>query len=546
MAGTPKSEADLLTEFAPGQAPGSITPEDEQDFIVSVPEWDDPSNASGLGAPAILRGTVSAHLASGVTVGAGQSTATQQATLAGLQAAVNYAAQNNKFFEIVPGTYEIYGVSGLAIPYSPNMDWRGSAKTIISQFATNAPILTIGDGAGTNQAYDIYFDGVSCQYGVDQTGQTAAIGIVIGPLAFGRLKNISFGASVTGHNAYTGVAVVGSGSFFSNRVADMTVDGVQQTLLRVDNLSTGNLWERIHVHQGSHTPVAINGPAVQLKGINYSAGNGSVFEQMNIEHCLCQNQLDLEGMRGVTFAALHLEDNASTVYPTIIYMTDSSPQFIGLDILDHKFLAANNIQSPPNVFHGFYADPVSLQGFMMQWVDGGQIDTAFYVFSESGTGVDAAAVANGSSLHFADYGNNNLNSYINLDEQLTGPVLPITSGSVDRYSRSPFFSIAEGVHLYLTGNFTLYGQLRGQTYINYPASLSANATLALKNTMRSGSPGASVTRQVGDTVFVRRAAGTAANTLTITNDAGTTIATITTAATTVTCVYNGTDWVVVT
>src|SRR4051812_19841188 len=117
--GTIKTDSALLTEFRDGQSAGAIVPLDVRDVIVSKANvndlYDDPSNASGLGAAAIIRGSLYADAISGIVVGGGQNTATQQNNATLLQNAITYCAAHNKIFEI-QGTYEINNSTGLVIP----------------------------------------------------------------------------------------------------------------------------------------------------------------------------------------------------------------------------------------------------------------------------------------------------------------------------------------------------------------------------------------------------------------------------------------------
>src|SRR6185437_13036600 len=114
--GTVRPDSALLTEFQDGQPNGAIIPQYVRDLIASKPIvndiYNDPTNTSGLGAPALIRGTLYADHISGIVQGLGQSTATQQNNAALLQNAINYCATNNKIFEI-EGFYQINSSTGL-------------------------------------------------------------------------------------------------------------------------------------------------------------------------------------------------------------------------------------------------------------------------------------------------------------------------------------------------------------------------------------------------------------------------------------------------
>jgi hypothetical protein len=231
---TAKTPSALGTEsaavYADGQASGSITPARirpvQQDVIDSYAPWDDPSNAIGLGAPAILRGTISLTRASGVVVGTGQTGAVRSANATAVQAALDAAAANNKFVEFEEGTIEFSNSTGLYFGSATSstlsnqytgFTFRGSTeKSILRQFTATAPVLNIGDFTNGGSIRGMKIGGLLLDYGITPGGTSAYF------LRFGGAWGSSFRDLRVGTLSYLAYDALhidlpgGNDAFFSN------------------------------------------------------------------------------------------------------------------------------------------------------------------------------------------------------------------------------------------------------------------------------------------------------------------------------------------
>jgi hypothetical protein len=231
---------------------------------------DDPTNASGLGTPAIIRGTVYGHLAVGVTQGSGQTLAVRQTTATGLQNALNYAINNGKFFELEPGIYEIDTPTGLQIAqttYLSGFTFRGDRSSRIIQFHSNAPVLTIGDATGAAYSINLDIKGLRAEYGVSQSGNTSANTLVIGSMRNSKLANIFVGSDNGGYTypntpvlypGYRGVYFYSAGNNFPFVCTfdDFFVSGAQHDLVNISTGSEGLIFRNWYCTNGYNATVS--------------------------------------------------------------------------------------------------------------------------------------------------------------------------------------------------------------------------------------------------------------------------------------------------
>mgnify|MGYP007027765848 CR=1 FL=1 len=311
--------------------------------------------------PYLLRGTVSGHLWSGVTKGSGNSQAVREATRAGLQAAMDYAATNRKFFELEPGIYEIHG-TGLNIPVAQGFTFKGSmgaagyTGTSIVQFGPDTSILNIGAIGPSGGIPDtIVVDGVALRYGTNTAGMPNACGIRIGRLWMSQLLNIDMTANWNGttwdNPPLVGILIddqsVGTG-FFSNIVKNVRVKGVRESFIKASTTGTGNSFENIYMGNGgasnSGEAIAITGPALYWSTAN-RAQYGNVWNQLNIEWTSAQKLIAMNVTSSV-FNSVHLEGNRATGWnPCLIESASSNLQFNQLDILHQRFSTGTGMDS---------------------------------------------------------------------------------------------------------------------------------------------------------------------------------------------------------
>jgi hypothetical protein len=293
-----------------------------------------------LGAPAVLRGSVYAHRAPGVTLGPGQTRATQAATLVGLQAALDDAAATNRFFEIEPNVYEIFGPAGLIIrAEARNFKWAGSVGSRLVQFRENAPILTIGDTGKDGYAAHQVITGFSLDYGVGQAGKAGAIALVLGSAAWNVVEQFIVCTNYMDNPPSMGLAVTTTSAsnkfFFQNTIRNGEIGGGQVSLLSVKMDGTGNLWEDIYTHFGSDAASrqTCSGPAWDLDPPGQMDDN--VFVRCNIEHVNSTAMIHASGALNTTFIGLHIEDVGLTgPDPAVVSQSGGQLRFIQSLIMD--------------------------------------------------------------------------------------------------------------------------------------------------------------------------------------------------------------------
>jgi hypothetical protein len=527
-----------------------------------APGVDDIGNASGLSAPAIIRGTVYAHLANGVTVGAGQNTAIRTATLAGLNAAIAYAGSVGKFFEIEPGTYEIYGSGGLVVPAQTNnaIYWKGSNATTIVQYSTNTPVLTLGDATGANTIYGLKFDGVTLEYGVSQTGNTGAIACLSGPSAWCVLESIGVSATSGGYYpitnpSYIAFATTTGGVWFNNAVRDMHLFGAQQTLLLQQAQGTGNEWSNIYVSNGSNNDAsesvygALSGPAIQVGNSSFSTESGNVWTRVNIESVKCAYAvLLIQEAQSNTFHSLHFENLEMTASNTaLIQNVGSNVNMTAVETYDIQVPAgltgisvlANNNGGEVNLIDGLrmgwstYSDPGLNSPMMIVNSGGASAD------QNERTVIRGFVITDGSTNNATQMsiwnGTYPITGYSSYDGQIGTLTVDQLQARTEGYVPS-----------ITTTTYTHYGCHADATII-YPATLPAAATITLSNKKYPSGLGSSLATPTGLCVQVRRTGGTYANTLTIKDGAsGSTLVTNSTNSTGYLFTFNGTNWVAAT
>lgn len=532
---------------------------------------DDPTNASGLGAPAIIRGTVYAHLAAGVTVGAGQTTTVRQATAVGLQNAITYAATNGKIFEIIPNIYEINNTTGLIIPAQQNgFTWRGERGGVggsgyggsqIVQYnvtAPGTPALTIGDSTGGSVMARMDFNGVHVRYGAAQPiTNTGACTLVIGPCTVSNIDNIGIqqggsysGGSPQGFNGYVGVYFVG-GQFFSNVCSNWEIFGCQQTYFLANNFSTGNIFNNIYLNGGGGTA------AVPLAGnfVSINTNNGASFEvkfnQLNCEWASCNRVLNFtQGM--VLIDMLHVEGiNFTGVSPGVLITYGSALDIRNLNLVDPKVLLANIAGSGGAVlFQDWPGEPSNFifNNVSINSETSGNINAQVQIAAmrggyPGGTYGKSHGSCSIDKAVFSDSTGTNQISGIFFDEgmQPTSSTF-LVPASVSKYEFGSAGSDVLGAVIPVKATYTHYGQYTNATLI-VPTSVTG-FTITLAATMAASPSNQPV--NLGNKVHFTRTAGTSSGIVLVKDDAGTTLSTFASGVTTPTdadYIFNGTHYV---
>lgn len=500
---------------------------------------DDPTNTSGLSAPAIIRGTVYAHLVSGVTLGSGQSTATRQATATALQSAINYSVANGKFFEIEPSIYEIDSTTGINIANTSGttqFELHGTTMSRIINYnvsGTGAPVLTVGDTTGASYSYNIRIKGLSLEHGSTQSGLTSSVALTLMGLSQCSIEQISAGAPYGTYPEYNCVTVAGPLHCFSCSFRDWALNGAQANMLFIDVIGTGNVFENLYLNNNS---AALSGSFLVLA--NSQAFTEQDFRQINVEHGSCNNPVKIQFSNGLSLRNLHMESIVMTgAYPALITTNGYVVDIDQLTVQNCSFLTANaSGVGYVLVDYSPGAGVVSIGHLNMIYDTASQINMPLYLFQGSGLPADANSIIEIGNARLFDNGGNNFSGNLSFDSHMPVPTFQVPSNFL-RYEYGKWGSRVTKAVIPVTATYTHYGQHEDAT-LEVPASITSfTITLAAVQ----GATGTQAVR-TGAVVNIRRQSGTASGTLTVKNDAGTTLTTSTTAATDYYYVFSGTHY----
>lgn len=494
-------------------------------------------------------GTVNLATFAGVTVGTGQTLLVRQNNCTNINAAISFAETNGLELDVPAGTYEINCVGGIVIPAtgitSKGFKWRGSrlGSLIVQYYATSpgGPALTIGDITGGTISYGLDFDGASVSYGASQTGFTSAETVQIGAMANGRITGMFIGSCCSNPNpGYDGVLFANGGTllFANNSVADLYVSGAQRTLFNATNaLGQSDVFSNITLRNGSTTPSALTGYCLTLGTTTTTEPKFTGLDCLEISGNVI---VDIQNAIGAKIDNLHLQGIQSTGANPVLVQTSGADVKIGSMQVQDWVVKAANLSGTPKVFRDASATASNLVVSSLNFLNtvSSNVNTPFTVMAP-----DAPANDNGAysinEIRFQDTVGTTYAGNVNLDSHM-----PTTSSTfctperVGQYTWGPMGSAVDKAVIPITATYTHYGQLTGST-IEVPASITS-FTLTLAATQ-----GATGTAPVGlgTTVHVRRQSGSAAGTLTIVDDAATTLATSTTAAVDYWFIFNGTHFV---
>lgn len=511
--------------------------------IPTIVPFDDPNNNSGLGVPAILRGTVSTYNLGGLTIGAGLSTPVRQANATALQSAINYAAVNGKFLEIVPGTYEINSSTGLTIPAQGfnkyTMTLRGDpAGTIIMQYyngGTGAPVLTIGDVTGTTASVGLDIYGLTLRYGASQAGLTSSTPFVVGNTIWGKIAGMFISDSIfPGYDAM----LVSGGNNFSMTWDNLALGGCQRNMLHIAATGTQSVWRNVYMNNGGSN---VFNP---LSGayLYFDTNDVGHFDNVNMEWGACQYLVYAANTTtNLEFDALHFEGiKMSGSFPTMFWLSGAQLKIGLLNIVDVLVQSANLGGTTAQIFVDYSPIPSAVQVDSMIWTNTalGQINTPFSMLVASGAPGDDVPVLTVNSGFLQDQTFTNIfNGRFQFDGHMPAATFAApTKWSSYKYGASA--SLVDRANIPVSATYTHYGQHENASIL-VPASITG-FTITLAATM--GATGTQAVR-TGNTVHVRRQSGSASGTLLVKDDAGTTLTTSTTAAADFWYVFNGTHYV---
>ena len=554
MSGSVQTDSTLLAEFPDNPPAGGIPPASARNIIASKPPWD---VLGGSPAPSIIRGTL--DLARWFTMNGGllgdmTATPAQRVTNATiLQNGINYAAGLNRAIAWFPtARVEINSTAGIVFPVSQTgLTVRGQSapNAGIVQFAPAtgpAPILIFGDitGAATlgGQA-DV--EGLYCAYGVTQAGNTGAYAVQFGAWAASRFANLkvdkygpfgTFPAYVCWYETY--------GSF-SCTFADLNMQGGQQSIMRLtqNGATSGNVYSNVYCSCGNL------GAPLPLTDYAFGWGNNGVvnqiFNQLNIESVTTGRLMNIPNCRATVFSDVHLESISLTGAEPLVWACAGSSVTIDGCLLDFRCTTADGASVFGRFVGTFGADTVTMRTIDLtnSTTGNGAVNLPFYLVDGVIT-PDTPPSISCDGLHIEDDTGTGLSQNVGW-EATTMPLsafAPIAGAG--RFQFGENLSRSFATVRTVTATYTHYGADTDATLL-VPATLSAPAAITLANTFKASGTGSTTPPLSGNTVRVRRQAGTYANALTVVNGgpgAGT-LWTDTDAADERQFTFNGTNWV---
>jgi hypothetical protein len=466
------------------------------------------------GMPFLLRGTVSARLWPGVTPGAGVGRAQRQRNLAGLQAALDHAVANRRFFELEPGLYEIEGEAGLRVP--PTKDgfvWRGAKGSLLKQFADNAPVLTLGDVAGSREIQDMDLRGVRLLYDADQSDHARSSALRIGLMRNSTVEQVAVlaeyaetGPSVKAHRGIHITNASHAFGFFSNTVKDVMVGGAARSLLDIALVGTGSVFSNIYLTQGvTGSPQPIAGVPLRIAGT--ADLYETVFEQLNIEWCIANVLIHAQSCRSTTFLSTHLEGNRLAGWsPRVMTVATSGINAIGWNVLDQEIRRSEVTGGTrPSLFQCYGDCAITGSGMEIAWSAAGRVDIPFHLFSVSpDSPAGAQQAASVTNLSLRDAGGGNSRSF-GLDAGVSSTGLGM-SGGVARYTHHELLSEVEGARFRGNADATVFGD-HHRPLLCFPAALGGRRVVTLSDRLKPQGVGGSCSTPAGALVGVLREAG---------------------------------------
>lgn len=527
MSGTAKTTAALLTE-QPDNTSNLVLPQQMRNLTVSGPQWDVVSAAA---APGILRGCVELGdyilrnpVGTGCAVGAGQTTTIRQNNAAAVQNAFNYAATNSKFLEFAPNIIEINNAAGILLQASSFGGFRlfGSKEnSVLAQFFTGAPVMTIGPTDGTSIP-SVVIDGMKLLYsGADSTATVLNVGFIY----FSKVSNLSINGNMFADTAIYVGAAAGNVLPFSNIFANLTAAQAKVTLLECDGTATGNVWINCYLNNNVAGAQALSLAPLTFGWTGGAAPDETTFDQLNIEHCKAPMIMGFNG-GSATFLGCHWEN---------VQLTGASPIFWRLAS------AATNISivGGTTVDLGLNSGLMSGTATYFSFYDDAQISMRAHRFKNTGSpavvrnmqiqmysppdGLTPASVTRPLGVFISDTRlDASYKGFMSLD-----PSTPrATYGDlelIDGYrGRSVYTRITGRACIVDPPTATvIYGALGSDIIVRYNTPLTGNVTLTLATLLISGG---TLNRPALDQIrVIRESSCTGAFTITVRNAALTTI-----------------------
>lgn len=460
-----------------------------------------------------------------------------------------------KFFELEPGLYELEGAAGLLIPAGKDgFDWRGSKGSMLKQFSSNCPILTIGDV--TNQAaqsQDLHLSGARVFYATDQSGHPKSTALQIGLLRNSTIEQVSiladYGETGPLVKAYRGIHIISSGSrfgFFSNNLRDIFIGGADYSLMDVALVGTGSVFSNIYLTQGvTGHPAPISGCPLHIVGT--ADQYETVFEQLNVEWCAANTLIQAQSCRAMSFISMHLEGNQLLGRAaSVIALASSQIGLVGVNLLDLDVHApaVPSGDSPPAVLRCYGDTAVHGSNVQISWSGPDRINTSFQLVALDGhSPPDARQLIDMANLIIRDVSGGNASS-LSLDANLPAASFPLPV-AIESYRHGDILSQVTGGIIAVNTDVTVFGQY-DRPLVQFPAALGAPRTITLAKRMKPAGAGSAIPPAVGALAGVRRNSGVADGfRLVVANHDNTPLATLSVSDATRWFRFDGADWSVV-
>jgi hypothetical protein len=254
--------------------------------------------------------------------------------------------------------------------------------------------------------------------------------------------------------------------------------------------------------------------------------------------------LDVEGAIGITFEGLHMEGLKLTGFnPTFVSCANSKIAITSFEI-DNCVIQSGNITGVAKVFRDYAPQGSNITVENLNFVNfaSGNVTASIVVMSPDAPATDFGAYSIRGMSWTDQSGTNIWAGNVSLDShQPTSSSQFLTPEHVGNYQYGVSGSLTDAAVIFVSSTYNHYGQLRAATLF-VPASITS-FVLTLMATM-----GATGTQPppTGAICTVIRESGTASGTLTVKDDAGTTLTTNTTSATSYTYMFNGTHFIAIT
>lgn len=505
--------------------------------------------------PAVLRGTLNLNMyitINGGTLGTGVTQAQRQANATALNAGIAYALANSLEIISLPARCEIENTGG--ITFMPNTTYNGvwhSAGFKIVQYALNEPCITFGDVTGTNHRGGMRVSGVIATHGVDQSGQTNASAMRFGSIFWSSFSYMTAGSTGMGGSdprSYNCVNIDGNNAafFFSNSMRDFVIAGAYNTLFKLSNFGTQNLFENIYCQGGSSVAQAVAAPVVFSSG--GTAMGTSNFINFNIEWCISNRLIYGDTVRGFAFTGLHMEGNQLTgADPCFIEMV-SSDGFAIRDalLLQNRCHTTDGASGTGTIIKGAFADRAIIDSMTIRNEAGAvTVNLPLYLFRNSTSGARWGSVTF-NNFGIADNSTaqdviTNFRFHTKMSETGYLPS-PVAGFYITNYSFESVLPVFRGGSVSLRdSSHTHYAVFEDFTYRRGTAgSVSRDLTLSNKRGP-SGSYLQNLPAKQGQTVCVTRTSAWASP-IVVKNHDGTTLASLT-GDTEAMFYYDGTNWV---